>query len=70
MATVADPSTYVIEPTAPGMSSLGGNFGQAIGPIVAAQLVAFTGGYTSVWVAASIIVLIAAFAIVPVKRAQ
>lgn len=53
-----------------GMSSLGGNFGQAIGPIVAAQLVAFTGGYTSVWVAASIIVLIAAFAIVPVKRAQ
>lgn len=51
-----------------GMSSLGGNFGQAIGPIVAGQVVALTGGYLAVWIVAGAIVLIAAFAIVPVKR--
>lgn len=51
-----------------GMSSLGGNFGQAIGPIVAGQVVALTGGYLAVWIVAAVIVLVAAFAIIPVKR--
>lgn len=51
-----------------GMSALGGNFGQAVGPIVAGQVVALTGGYTSVWIVSVLVVLIAAFAIIPVKR--
>ena len=51
-----------------GMSALGGNFGQAVGPIVAGQVVALTGAYTSVWIVSVLVVLIAAFAIIPVKR--
>ncbi|NUP03930.1 MAG: MFS transporter [Nonomuraea sp.] len=50
-----------------GLGTLGGNFGQAIGPIVAGQIVALSGGYLMVWVATLVIVLVAAFAILPVK---
>jgi MFS family permease len=53
-----------------GMGALGGNFGQAIGPVVAGQVVALTGGYAMVWLVSAVIVLIAAVAIVPVKRAR
>ncbi|MDN5570675.1 MAG: MFS transporter [Propionibacteriaceae bacterium] len=52
-----------------GMGALGGNFGQAIGPIVGGVIVAWS-GYQMVWIAAVFIVLIAAFAILPVKRAK
>lgn len=53
-----------------GMGALGGNFGQAIGPVVGGWIVAVSGGYQMVWIAAVFIVLIAAFAILPVKRAK
>ncbi|MHA6523611.1 MFS transporter [Tessaracoccus sp. G1721] len=53
-----------------GMSALGGNLGQALGPLLAGQLVAFTGGYSGVWIMGAVIVTIAAVAILPVKRAR
>ncbi len=53
-----------------GMSALGGNFGQALGPILAGQLVVWTAGYAAVWAVAAAIVLIAALAILPVKRVK
>jgi len=53
-----------------GMSALGGNFGQALGPILAGQLVALAGGYSIVWLVAAPVVLIAAVVILPVKRVK
>jgi MFS family permease len=53
-----------------GMSTLGGNFGQALGPILGGQLIAVVGGYWVVWAAAIPIVLVAAIVILPVKRAK
>ncbi len=53
-----------------GVGALGGNLGQALGPVVAAQVVVLTGGYFMVWVVAIIIVLVAAAAILPVKAAK
>lgn len=53
-----------------GMGALGGNLGQAIGPIVAGQVVAFTGGYRMVWLVAFVVVVIAAVAVVPIRRAR
>ncbi|QSZ51250.1 hypothetical protein AYX22_22175 (plasmid) [Arthrobacter sp. D5-1] len=53
-----------------GMSALGGNLGQALGPILAGVLVAAAGGYGIVWIVAIPIVLVAAAAILPVKRAR
>ncbi|WP_342372745.1 MFS transporter [Propioniciclava soli] len=52
-----------------GMGALGGNLGQALGPIVGGWIVAWS-GYQMVWIAAVAIVLVAAFAILPVKRAK
>lgn len=53
-----------------GMSALGGNLGQALGPVLAGQLVAIAGGYSIVWLVAAPVVLIAAVAILPVKRVK
>ncbi|RJL35862.1 MFS transporter [Bailinhaonella thermotolerans] len=53
-----------------GLGALAGNFGQAAGPIAAGQIVALTGGYFMVWLATLVIVLMAAVAILPVKRAR
>jgi MFS family permease len=53
-----------------GMATLGGNFGQAVGPILGGQLIAVVGGYWVVWAAAIPIVLIAAIVILPVKRVK
>ncbi len=53
-----------------GIGNLGGNLGQALGPIVAGAIVAATGSYRMIWVVAAVLVLIAAVAIIPVKRAR
>jgi MFS family permease len=53
-----------------GIASMATNIGQVIGPIIAGQVVALTSGYAGVWVVATVLVLIAAGAIVPVKRAR
>ncbi|WP_425839276.1 MFS transporter [Streptomyces fractus] len=51
-----------------GMGGLAGNLGQALAPLVGGQIVALTGGYRIVWPVAMVLVLIAAAAIVPVKK--
>lgn len=53
-----------------GMGNLAGNLGQAIGPGVAGAVLAITGGYRMIWLAAILLVMVAAFAVVPVKRAK
>lgn len=53
-----------------GIATLAISVGQALGPIVAGQVVALTGGYRMVWVVALVVVLISAIVIVPVKRAR
>ena len=53
-----------------GIAAIGIVVGQALAPIVAGQIVAFSGGYTLVWVAAMLVVLISAVVILPVKRAR
>ncbi|MEN2742849.1 MFS transporter [Microbacterium sp. X-17] len=53
-----------------GVAALGSNLGQALGPILAAQIVALTGGYGLIWVAAFVLVAIAGIAIIPVKGAR
>lgn len=50
-----------------GVASLGNNLGQALGPILAGVVVAATGGYLGVWVAALVLVAFAAVAILPVR---
>ncbi|MEU9954103.1 MFS transporter, partial [Streptomyces sp. NPDC047939] len=51
-----------------GVGTTGINLGQAIGPIVAGQLVVLTGGYGSVWVLSLVAALVGAVAIVRVKN--
>jgi hypothetical protein len=41
-----------------------------LGPVLAGEVVALTGGYRMVWVVALVLVLVAAPVIVPVKRAR
>lgn len=50
-----------------GVAALGSNLGQALGPIVAGTVVAVTGGYLGVWLAAFVLVILAAVAILPLK---
>ena len=52
-----------------GIAGLGTNLGQALGPILAAQVLAITGGYQGIWVAALVLVAAAAVVILPVKKA-
>ncbi|WP_062521093.1 MFS transporter [Demequina silvatica] len=53
-----------------GVAAMGGNLGQALGPMIGAQIVVITAGYRMVWVAAIVLVALAALAILPVKRAR
>ncbi len=53
-----------------GMANLGQNIGQALGPVVAGQVVVLTASYALVWAVAAAVVLIAAFAILPIKRVR
>jgi MFS family permease len=53
-----------------GIGNLAGNFGQAIGPGVAGVVLAITGGYRMIWLAAFMLVIVAAIAVIPVKRAK
>lgn len=50
-----------------GVAGLGSNLGQALGPILAGAVVAVTGGYLGIWVAAFVLVLLGAVAILPLK---
>ncbi|GAA1998038.1 MFS transporter [Microbacterium pumilum] len=50
-----------------GVAGLGSNFGQALGPILASTVVAVTGGYVGIWIAAAILVILGAVAILPLK---
>lgn len=51
-----------------GVAGLATNAGQALGPALAGSVVAITGGYAFVWVAALVLVGLAAVAILPVRR--
>jgi MFS family permease len=53
-----------------GIGALGINIGQALGPILAAQVVALTGSYGLVWGAALVLTLGAAVVILPIKRVR
>lgn len=54
-----------------GVSTLGQNLGQAAGPTVAGAVVAIFGGaYGPVWPVGFVLVLVAAFAVLPIKRAR
>jgi MFS family permease len=50
-----------------GVAGLGSNLGQALGPILAAAVVAITGGYVGIWVAAFVLVLLGGVALFPLK---
>lgn len=53
-----------------GVGTTGINLGQALGPVVAGQLVALTGGYGAVWVLSLVAALIGAVAILPVRTVR
>ncbi|MEU9348954.1 MFS transporter [Streptomyces sp. NPDC048278] len=53
-----------------GVADTGSNLGQALGPVLAGQAVALTGGYRMIWVLAFVLVFAAALAILPVKRSR
>lgn len=53
-----------------GIGTLASNLGQAMGPLVASAVLAVTGGYKMIWLVSLILVTIAAFAVLPVKRAK
>jgi MFS family permease len=50
-----------------GVAGLGSNLGQALGPILAGAVVAVTGGYVGIWVAAGVLVLLGGIALLPLK---
>lgn len=50
-----------------GVAALGNNLGQALAPIIAAQVVVITGAYAGIWAVAAALVVVAALAIIPVK---
>ena len=53
-----------------GIAAVASNLGQALGPVLAGQVVAITGGYRVVWLLALVLVLVAAVAVVPVKKVR
>ncbi|GAA3112994.1 MFS transporter [Streptomyces echinatus] len=54
-----------------GLATLGGNLGQAVGPLLAGAVVAvFGGAYGPIWPFACVLVLMAAFAVLPIKRVR
>jgi MFS family permease len=52
-----------------GLAALALNGGQALGPVLAGQIVALTGEYGLIWPVAAVLVAVAGFAIMPVKKA-
>ncbi|WP_243077172.1 MFS transporter [Microbacterium sp. SS28] len=50
-----------------GVAALGSNLGQALGPALAGAVVALTGAYLGVWIAAFVLVALAAVAVIPLK---
>lgn len=53
-----------------GIAGIATNVGQAAGPLLAAQIVALTGGYALLWPVAGVLVVGAALAMIPVKGAR
>ncbi|BCY11701.1 MFS transporter [Actinoplanes sp. L3-i22] len=53
-----------------GIAGLGSNLGQALGPVLAGQVVALTGGYRGVWAVATVLTAVAAIAIFRVRDAR
>ncbi|MFB8777595.1 hypothetical protein [Streptomyces broussonetiae] len=53
-----------------GVGATGINLGQAVGPVVAGQLVVLTGGYGGVWVLSLIAALVGAAAILRVRNVR
>ncbi|BEL05871.1 hypothetical protein Q0Z83_040620 [Actinoplanes sichuanensis] len=53
-----------------GIAALAGNLGQALGPVMAGQVVALTGGYRAVWMVALVLTGVAALAILRVRGAR
>lgn len=53
-----------------GISTLASNLGQAIGPLIAGLVLTWSGGYRMVWLAALVLVLIAAVAVIPVRKVK
>lgn len=53
-----------------GIAALGGNLGQALGPVLAGVIISTTGNYRTIWATGLVVVLLAALAIIPVKRAR
>lgn len=52
-----------------GMGAFAANLGSFMGPILAGVVLSATGGYRMIWLAALLLAVIAAFALMPVKRA-
>ena len=52
-----------------GLAALALNGGQALGPLLAGQIVAITGDYDLIWPVAAVLVAVAGFAIMPVTKA-
>lgn len=50
-----------------GVAGLGSNLGQALGPILAGTVVAVSGGYVGVWIAAGVLVAGAGIALLPLR---
>jgi MFS family permease len=53
-----------------GIAGLATNLGQALGPILAGQVVAIFASYGMVWAVAMVLALVAAVVILPVKRVR
>lgn len=51
-----------------GLSIVATNLGQSLAPVLAAQVVIFTGGYQMVWAAALVLVAMATFTIAPIRE--
>lgn len=53
-----------------GVATIAQGLGNAVAPLVAAQVVAFTGGYRMVWAFALVAVLLSALSLIPLRRVR
>lgn len=53
-----------------GLATLAGSVGQAVGPVVAGQILALNVGYGALWVVSAAIAFAAALAVLPVRRCR
>ena len=53
-----------------GVSALGGNLGQALGPAIAGVIVAASGGYASIWPVAMMFLLFSGFTVLRIRTAR